>query len=358
LSFEEHILNLIKAKGLISVEEFMNIALTGKEESYYINNIPLGRKGDFITAPEISQLFGETIAIWAMLAWEKLQKPSKFNLIELGPGQGTLMRDILRSTDQFLEFYSSIEQITLIECNKKLIKGQAELLNNFGKKIIWAENIFQIQTDLPSIIIANEFLDALPIKQYIKKADEWYEIMIGSESNNEIKFIERALIESEATFLKMEYGHLKDGDIIETSYEALKVVQYIMQQLLESKGAAIIIDYGYNRKKSNQLNYISSLQGVKNHHYHPILEDIGKTDLSAMVDFERLINVLENNQCTQYEYLTQKEFLLKYGISLRFKKLLNLIPNSAQDSLFFGYDRLINADKMGNLYKALEFYIF
>lgn len=359
MSLKEYLIQEIKSKGLLSIEQFMNIVLTGKSESYYISSFPLGKTGDFVTAPEISQLFGEIIAIWLMLAWEKLGKPPQLNLIELGPGRGTLMRDILKSTRKFTDFQASINKICLVECNNNLIQSQASLLKDFDQEVEWFNSFYQIPTTIPFLLVANEFFDALPIKQYIKKSSGWYEIMIGMdiEYSNEISFTERPLIETETNFLNLDYSQLKEGDIVETSYESLKLMQHVSNQLLIVRGAALIIDYGYNRKKIAKTHFISSLQAVKAHNYHPVLEDLGKTDLSAMVDFGQLIEVLENYKCENYTYSTQREFLLNYGVSLRFRKLLHSIDNSSeQENLFLAYDRLVNAEKMGNLYKVLEFY--
>ncbi len=168
-----------KNQGSISISDFMNAALYHKEYGYYMSKLPLGKDGDFITAPEISQLFGEIVAVWVMHTWEKLGKPSKFSLVELGPGKGTLIHDIIRVTRKYNDFFDSVS-IHLVEISPALQEVQKEELK--GLDINWHENIDSLP-EQPTIFLANEFFDALPIDQFVYRNGEWYENRVAKQDN-------------------------------------------------------------------------------------------------------------------------------------------------------------------------------
>ncbi|GAT75180.1 hypothetical protein EHRUM4_03880 [Ehrlichia ruminantium] len=176
--------------GAISVEQFMRIALYDMNCGYYMTQMPFGVFGDFVTSPEISQLFGEVIALWVLLYWEKMGSPSKFVLLELGPGRGTLISDIIRVLKKFKQCYSAVD-IYLLEVSPKLQEVQYNTLQNVGEKVLWCRDINSIP-NYPIIVVANEFFDALPIKQFICVSDSWYERYIAVE-DNKFKFINKLI---------------------------------------------------------------------------------------------------------------------------------------------------------------------
>lgn len=356
MAIESTIREIILNRGYLTLDQLMENILSKHSKSYYKKDSILGEKGDFITAPEISQLFGEIIGLWAIEQWYKLNQPKKINLVELGPGRGLLMRDLLRVAKLVPEFYKAL-QIELLEINPYLRENQKNNLNIFSGSIKWLEDISDIN-NLPSIIIANEFFDALPIKQYIKFNRKWSEVVLTIDpENNSLKFDKREIEENIQKELIKNYPLTNEGAIVEQSIISLKMVEFISKHLMKYKGAGLIIDYGYNIplniRKSYQFN--STLQAIKNNKYHDLLKDLGSTDWSAHVDFDALKKVVEQNKFNDCQIFTQKDFLIKYGILLRSEKLKQNLPSSQGEIISRQVERLISSAQMGELFKVLFF---
>ncbi len=293
----KQIVDEIKQSGGIGVDRYIELCNT----HYYSTRDPLGVKGDFTTAPEISQIFGEMIGIWAITQWEKIGSPEKFALLELGPGRGTLMADLLRATKVVPGFKPEIH---LVELSPTLIAIQKAKLS-----ATWHREVPTL--DIPTIIIANEFFDALPVKQFIGK-------------------LERKVV--------YENGQLafniatEDGITNEICESGLQ----IMRRLTAQAAAGIIIDYGYTTNSRK-----NTLQAVKNHKYHNVLENPGEADLTTLVNFPALVE----QAAKPCKITTQREFLLAHGADVRAKVL-----NKEQD-----LERLISPEQMGELFKVLCF---
>jgi NADH dehydrogenase [ubiquinone] 1 alpha subcomplex assembly factor 7 len=312
----------------IALDQFMQLAI----EHYYANHEPFGRDGDFITAPEVSQMFGEMIGVWCTNIWSKLQL-DKFSLVEIGGGRGLLMKDLLRATKHVSVFNIALEHIYMVETSDKLIKVQQEQIQD--PRVIWVKHINMVpQGNL--LIIANEFFDALPIKQYKKSQDGWKEIII-TEQENKLEF---SLADKIAA---INYPS-SEGSILEVSEASISYAKIMADKMLY--GAMLIIDYGYLQKP-----LISTLQAVKNHKYHNVFQDIGSADLTAHVDFAELINAFNSLGCENH-LSSQGDFLLNYGIGTRVKKL---IENGAQEKVIMNQlNRLVHPEQMGELFKVLE----
>ena len=232
----------ISKNGFIPMDEVMHIALTKNPNSYYRSRQPLGQDGDFITAPEISQMFGEMIGIWCIDLWNKLGRPKKSNLVEFGAGRGSLMRDVLRTIKAEPEFYNSVT-IWIIDINPKLKAIQREILADFDPIIKWVSSINKISKN-PSIILANEFFDALPIKEYFKQKTEWKERgLVIDPHEATFKFEMRSIRKHLSDQFFSEHINAKDGAVIEESMESIKIVQDICKFINSNTGAALIIDY-------------------------------------------------------------------------------------------------------------------
>lgn len=348
---EAQLKRIIKYKGPITISEFISEALHNKDHGYYVNKPPIGADADFITSPEISQLFGEMIGIWFAYTWKQMGSPKNLLLVELGPGNGTLMSDVLRATKHINNFHDSIS-INFIEINKILRQHQEKAVSTYEVASYWHDDLYSL-ADGPLLLIANEFFDALPINQYIKLKNDWYEIKLALSSNEEtFQFTYHLLDAKDIEFLTADYSHSKDGDIIETSPATILVAQELANRVANFGGAGLIIDYGYD---SLQRNYISSLQAIKKHKYHPILENIGEVDLTSYVDFLALKQVFNSRAIKSFGTINQGDFLRNIGIELRAKLLTKTLDAEKKYNILNSLDRLINPNKMGNLFKVLGF---
>lgn len=341
----------IEKNGAISVAQFMNEAMYNIHEGYYINNDPLGKNGDFITAPEISQLFGEMLGIYCVDQWHKMGSPIKFNLVELGPGRATLMEDMLRATKHVKGFHQALN-IHLVDRNKRLITIQKNKLSPYKLPLTWHDKVNSLPNELPLIILANEFFDCLPINQYVRFQNIWHEqviILNGTEFSFGRSPISSQLKES----LKIEHPNSQDYSVVELCYPAIEIMQILADKIKKASGLLLIIDYGYDINPLHRNSYISSLQAVKNHQFYPVFSDIGRVDLTAHVDFFALKQSALVNGLKVEGNFTQGDFLQSLGISFR-AELLKKNANPVQiDEINSGLDRLINPKEMGNLFKAM-----
>lgn len=361
MQIKQYIDEILAKEGFISIADFMSASLSHFPSSYYMNSKIIGQKGDFITAPEISQLFGEITALWVIEQWENLKRPAAIRLLELGPGQGLLMHNIIKIAKLLPEFYQAVN-IDLLEINPNFIEKQKIILAENEKKITWHQNIndFLYNSDrngkenTPILVIANEFFDAMPVHQYIKKQGKWEEIGISFSNDNSYIETSRKLQDDNIS-RSLEEKYNNANDIIEISYKSIDYVKKIGKYIKEKGGAALLIDYGYYLLPKQKAAYTkSTLQAIKNHQYQSSLfENIGNADLSAHVDFFALKEALNKVNISNIEIMNQRDFLLKYGILIRAELLAKGKNISEQDIIQNQLARLIDYDKMGELFKVL-----
>ena len=247
------IINILKEKKSIPLDEFINISLYDKKFGYYMKKNPFGQEGDFITAPLISNLFGEMIAIWCVAFWEYIGKPRKILLVELGPGDGSLCKDLLRTFRQFKNFYNSLE-INLLEISDKLKTIQKVKINN--KKVKWIKKIEEINYG-PIIFLGNEFFDALPIKQIYKKKKIFFEKYVAlSNDNKKVKFLNKKANNSLIKRIQ-KLNLISAGNTIEYPLVALKFLKAIAKKVNKFDGGLLAFDYGYTIKKKSKYFTIS-----------------------------------------------------------------------------------------------------
>lgn len=324
---------LINIHGYVSIDQFMKIAL----QEYYANENSIGGSGDFITAPEISQMFGEIIGVWCASKYEARQYTS-FSLLEMGPGRGTMMKDILRATKNAPGFHANLESIILLETSPKLRDIQKAALSEYKDKLIWIDSIEQLEAKENLIAVANEFFDALPIKQFQLSKGAWQELGIT-----------RAIGETDLHIAQVRQSMLNLADAAENSIIEISPASELIARNLASSAAnldVLIIDYGYLQPTGK-----STLQAVKNHKYHNPLSDIGSADITAHVDFNMLSNWFKDEGCTSAS-CAQGEFLKKYGIELRAQKLIESRADAAD--IHSALSRLTDPSQMGSLFKVLE----
>jgi len=299
------IINILKGKKSIPLDQFINIALYDKKFGYYMKKNPFGKGGDFITSPLISNLFGEMLAIWCVAFWEHIGKPRKILLVELGPGDGTLCKDLLKTFKQFKNFYNSLE-INQLEISDKLKTIQKVNINN--KKVKWIKKINEINYG-PVIFLGNEFFDALPIKQIYKKKKLFFEKYVAlSSDNKKVKYLHK---KANNNLIKriQDLNIISIGNTIEYPLEALKFLGAISKKINKFDGGLLAFDYGYTAKKNK-----NTLQSLKRHKYTNIFFEPGHSDITSHINFKLFHKILEKNNLNVKKITDQSEFLKKIGI--------------------------------------------
>lgn len=343
---KSRIIKHIKTSGSLPLAEYMHWCMADPKDGYYANQEAIGAKGDFITAPEISQMFGEMIGIWAVETWEALGKPSRFNLAELGPGKGTLMQDLLRIGNAVPDFLKAAH-IHMIETSEKLIETQKATLSAY-ENVSWHKSIKDI-TNQPTLIIANEFLDVLPVRQYVKTGNEWREHAINVDENDNLVWtLGTGLLDAES--LPENADKEPDGAVFEISTIREAFIVNTSELLKENSGAALFIDYGHSK-----TNFGDTVQAMRAHGFADILEEPGLADLTAHVDFDALSKTAVTAGMNVKPIIPQGEFLLSKGLIERAGQLGREQSPEIQEQLTQQAERLALPDEMGNLFKVLEF---
>ena len=334
----------IRREGPLSIAEFMEQALFHPAHGYYSTRDPFGAPGDFITAPEISQIFGELLGLWCIDCWVKMGSPKPVSFVELGPGRGTLMRDALRAARVMPAFIDAIE-LHLVEARPSLRALQADALSAFSP--IWHGRIEGLPEG-PFLLLANEFLDALPIRQFIREADGWHERMVMlSEKEGSLAF---GIDPNPAPLSRLPAAAemVSQGGICEISPASLAVAEELGRRLSRAKGAALFIDYGYYPSACGDTP-----QSVRNHERHEILVDPGAADLTAHVDFGGIAEAAEAAGARTWGPVTQGSFLLALGIRERAVRLAASGTPMQIAEIASASRRLVDGDAMGRLFKVL-----
>ena len=336
--------NILKEKKSIPIDQFINIALYDKKFGYYMKKNPLGKHGDYITAPLVSNLFGEMIAIWCVSFWEHLGKPKKILVAELGPGDGSLSRNLLDSFKNFKEFYECLE-INLLEKSSKLKKIQKKKIKS--KKVKWIKKITELKYG-PVIFLGNEFFDSLPIKQIYKKKNSFFEKHVAwSKKDRKIKFLFKKAKKKLIKDIK-NLNLVNKGNIIEYPVLTIKYLKIIAKKITKYNGALLTFDYGYTDEKNKD-----TLQSVKEHKYSKILSKPGDADITHHINYKLLSRELRKNNLEVKKIATQGEFLQKLGIIERANRLSKKINFKAKSDLYYRVKRLIHYKEMGSIFKVL-----
>lgn len=328
----------IRAEGPISVADFMALCLTHPQHGYYMTHDPFGAEGDFTTAPEMTQAFGELLGLWAVEVWKGLGSPAKFSLCELGPGRGTLMADALRAAQMAPDFIHALE-LYLFDASPVLRTKQRQALSAF--RPTWIDKIEQLP-DQPVIFIGNEFFDALPVRQFQRVADGWKErrVAIGPQGT---------LVFTLAPSPEAPSYEMDEGVIIETSPEAVEFAAQIARPIVKNRGAALLIDYGDDEV------FGETLQAVSNHRAAHLLNSPGMFDITAHVSFTPLATSVRKIGCRIHGPVDQGEFLLSLGLKERTEQLCLKANEAQQRSLTAALHRLTAPEAMGKLFKAFAF---
>lgn len=333
----------IAMTGPMTVADYMATALTHPEHGYYTTRDPLGRDGDFITGPEISQVFGELIGIWCVAVWQQMGSPTQFNLVELGPGRGTLMADALRAASQVPAFVDAAE-LVLVETSPVLRASQAERLNAFDP--VWRDSLDTVP-DGPVLAIANEFFDALPAHQLVRTGAGWRERIVGRDENGLRLMLSAGETPAAALVAPDIRNGATVGAIAEVQPMALRVAAALAERIAEGGGAALIVDYGHVESAAGD-----TLQAVRDHEPHDVLDAPGEADLTVHVDFAALARATDD-KAKIWGPATQGAFLQRMGIASRVENLSKGATRQQAETIASGAARLIGPDQMGNLFKVL-----
>lgn len=330
----------IRTTGPMSIATYMGLSLTHPRLGYYKGADPLGAKGDFITAPEVSQMFGELIGFFLVNLWQQLNEPRSFTLLELGPGRGTLMSDVMRVA-QKADGFANAAHLQLFETNPALKAEQEKRLGQYLP--YWADEIDALSED-PLLVVANEFFDALPIRQFVRGKDAWHERQVGLRDGKRAFGLSPTPIPTEA--LPEEVRNAPVGSIYEAGIAASDAMALLAAKVAAQGGAILAIDYGYARTQTGE-----TLQAVAKHAFADPLENPGGADLSAHVDFDALGKVATKAGLVVQPVTPQGLFLKRIGIGERAAALARANPGEMA-AIETALKRLIAPDQMGDLFKV------
>ena len=333
----------IRAEGPLSIADYMAEALHHPTLGYYARRDPIGRDGDFITAPEVSQIFGELIGLWCADAWERIGRPDPVILAELGPGRGTLMADAFRALRVAPQFRRAL-RLHLIESSAILRRAQAEKLG--GAEPMWHEDLATLPNE-PMIVIGNEFLDALPIDQKVRGAMGWNErrVALASDSTSLMFTVDASLSAGPAL---AGFGAAPLGSIREVCPAAARLAHALAARLRREGGVALFIDYGYFPSACGD-----TLQALRHHRRHDVLADPGEADLTAHVDFAAFAAAAVQAGARAFGPVTQATFLTSLGAKERAAELSKRATPAQAATIASGLRRLLDDREMGTLFKAL-----
>lgn len=340
MRLEDALKERIRRSGPLPVADYMEACA----DAYYAHGEVFGAAGDFITSPEISQTFGEIVGLWCAVTWQALGAPKTFRLIECGPGRGTLMADALRAAARVPGFRDAA-RIHLVERSAKLREKQREALK--GVLVTWHDDLDDVPAGL-CIVIANEFLDALPIRQWEKTARGWIERAVEIDAAGHFRFTRGSARDLDIPLAISTDA--KDGDIFETSPAIIGWTRKLADRLVDHGGAALVIDYGHTATAVGD-----TLQAVKAHRYHPVLNDPGEADLTAHVDFEAVATAAREMGAKVFGPTTQGAWLARLGITVRAAQLASGKGEAQAKEIQTAVQRLIAPDGMGLLFKVLAF---
>ncbi len=338
------IADLIRVNGPIALDRYMALAAGHPALGYYATRDPLGRAGDFTTAPEISQMFGEVLGLWAAAVWQSMGEPAPLRLVELGPGRGTLMADALRAARALPPFRAALD-VHLVETSPVLRAKQEEALAPAGVPARWHAGLDTVP-DGPAIVLANEFLDALPVKQFRRGPRGWHERLVGLDGAGALAF---GLAPDPEPRLAAE---APEGAMVEVGAQAVEVMGALARRLVAGGGAALVIDYGHAAS-----GFGETLQAVRGHAYADPLRHPGEADLTAHVDFAALARAARGAGAAIHGPVEQGAFLLDLGIGARAAQLARAKPDEG-GAVEAALRRLTEAGTteapgMGRLFKAL-----
>jgi NADH dehydrogenase [ubiquinone] 1 alpha subcomplex assembly factor 7 len=343
---EKEIRRLIAVGGPMPIARYMTLCLTHPQYGYYVTRDPFGADGDFTTAPEVSQIFGELLGLWALSVWRMLGEPEAINLIELGPGRGTMMRDALRASKVLPQFREALS-VHMVEISPTLEQVQRGTLSDADVPVSWHRHLLDVPEG-PSIILANEYLDALPVHQVVKQKDGWHERVIGLNTNGEfaLGLAPDALTQFDR-FMPKKVKEAPVGAIFEWRND---IHAFDIARRVRNKGAALFIDYGHVESDIGE-----TLQSVNDHAFADPLSAPGLADITAHVDFFIFGEAAESMGASVHGPVTQAKFLRELGIDARADALRRGASAEQAATITSAVARLTESGRtgMGDLFKVI-----
>jgi SAM-dependent MidA family methyltransferase len=333
MSLRDRLAAQIRASGPMTVAQYMTACLHDPDFGYYATRPALGADGDFITAPLVSQMFGELIGLWAVETWRRLGSPNPVRLVEMGPGDGTLMGDLLRAARLSPNFCEAID-VWLVEVSEPLKQRQRQTL---GERLNWSPSLDGVPSDAPLLLVANELLDCLPARQFVRTERGWAERMVGLDDAGELAF--------GLTAAPLDYP-APPGSILEHSPAQEALGAEIGARIAADGGAALLIDYG-----RGVAGFGDTLQALRAHTKEDPLATPGGADLTVHADFPAVLAAAHRQGAATANILSQGEFLVRLGIGSRAESLAAARPDRAEQ-LERQLERLIAPDQMGELFKV------
>lgn len=337
------LIQCIRREGPLPVHDYMALCLGDPEHGYYRNADAIGRGGDFITAPEISQTFGELIGLWTATVWTSLGRPDPLRLVELGPGRGTLMADALRAIAKTAPEFRAAVDLHLVEINPQLRARQAAALES--ARPTWHDVLDTVPAGA-AIVIANEFLDALPVDQFVRGGDGWHRRCVGLDAEGRLAFATGPRVADPP--LEPAHAQAPDGAIVEISPAGRALVAALARRIAAQGGAALLIDYGAPASGTGD-----TLQAVRRHKMVDALQLPGESDLTAHVDFAALARAARDAGGTAHGPVPQGVFLNRLGIAARVAVLLRAASPRQRADIAAACERLIGEAQMGTLFQVL-----
>jgi NADH dehydrogenase [ubiquinone] 1 alpha subcomplex assembly factor 7 len=337
---------LIKSSGPMPVWRYMELCLMHPQHGYYVSRDPLGREGDFITAPEVSQMFGELLGLWAASVWRAIDSPPILRLIEIGPGRGTMMADAIRALRVLPPLYQALS-VHLVEVNPVLREKQKETLSSM-RNIAWHGNIDEVP-DGPAVIFANEYFDVLPIHQAVKGDHGWHERTVELDDGGKLVFgIAREVIPRFEVLLPSLVRAAPVGAVFEWRPDA--EIMKIAGRVRDQEGAALIIDYGHLRSDVGD-----TFQAIARHSFADPLKIPGQADVTAHVDFQALVRAAEDIGARVHGPVAQGDFLRRLGIETRALTLMAKATAEVSEDIASALKRLVDGGRggMGQMFKVL-----
>jgi len=334
----------IRAHGPISIAEYLAQALTAAGDGYYTGRDPLGAGGDFVTAPEVSQMFGELIGIWCLDLWQRMGEPALLRLVELGPGRGTLLADALRATARRGAFHEAL-QLHLVEVSPVLRDRQRTALAGFGLPLAWHASLDDVP-DGPMLLVANEFFDALPIRQFQLGDRGWAERLVGLSPGGDRLTLGLGAPLPAAMFTGLPAAPV--GAVLEVCLAGSRLAGTIARRLRRDGGAALLVDYGYEGPA-----FGDTLQAVRGHAYADVLAHPGEADLTAHVDFAALADAARREGGAVFGPVAQGAFLHALGIEHRAATLKRQASPPQAEAVDQALARLTGPAQMGELFRVM-----
>ena len=338
--------NFFNNSKLLPVDKFIENVLYNKKDGYYSSKNPFGKSSDFITSPGISNLFSEIIGIWLITSWNTLGRPQKFNIVELGPGDGCLTKILLKTFQKFPKF-NKATNIFLYEKSNLLKNLQKKNINN--SKVKWIKNFTNIKKG-PVIFFGNEFFDAIPVKQFSRKRNFFMEKYYMLNKKNKIDEIYKKASDKDISHIK-NFKILKNLNFVEYPKLGFGELNKIVKKISKLEGGLLLIDYGYLTPKNK-----NTLQSLLKHKRNKLLDNLGKADITSLVNFNLLNEYFIKNNLKVKKIVTQKFFLEKMGIIDRANNLSQKMSFKEQSNLYLRLKRLLDKKLMGNLFKVIFTY--